>query len=95
MNSISAIEFNQLDNLEQLHIIDVRFAVDFELRHIPTAINIPLEELPEQLDQLSKDIEYYIICKAGVRSVKACTLLQDLGYKTINVEGGMVEWKNK
>ena len=35
------------------------------------------------------DSLYYVICKSGMRSARACQFLEEQGYEVINVQGGM------
>lgn len=78
-------------------LIDVRESWERELEHIQPSIHIPLGSLNEvyvaQTLPDSYEEEIAVYCKAGVRSMDACRLLQDLGYKKIyNLSGGMIRW---
>ena len=76
-----------------LVILDVRTAEELtgELGAIPGIIHIPVQELDRRANELDKykDKEIKIICRSGNRSGKACTLLKEKGFKTVNVAGGM------
>ena len=73
-------------------LIDVR--EDFEVANgmIPGATHIQLNDVPSRLDDLSKEKEYYIICRSGVRSLRVCEFLQESGFRVMNVSGGMNSW---
>jgi phage shock protein E len=70
-------------------IVDVRTPEEFAQQHFPGAINIPLSDVPQrinELKQLPKPIVAY--CKSGARSGMAVTILQQNGIKkTINAGG--------
>lgn len=78
-------------------VIDVRESWERELERIQPSNHIPLGSLNEaSVEQAlpgSHAEEIAVYCKAGVRSMDACRLLHDLGYKKIyNLNGGMIRW---
>ena len=89
MKEISFDEFNQLYQNEQLSLVDVREVEEFEALHLEGARNFPLSQLADTYKQLEKDQLYYVICKSGMRSARACQFLTEQGYEVINVQGGM------
>ena len=89
MKEISFDEFYQLYQNEQLSLVDVREVEEFEALHLEGARNFPLSQLANTYEQLDKDNLYYVICKSGMRSARACQFLEEQGYEVINVQGGM------
>ena len=89
MKEISFDEFYQLYQNEQLSLVDVREVEEFEALHLEGARNLPLSQLADTYEQLDKDNLYYVICKSGMRSARACQFLSEQGYEVINVQGGM------
>ena len=89
MKEISFDEFYQLYQNEQLSLVDVREVEEFEALHLEGARNFPLSQLADTYKQLDKDNLYYVICKSGMRSARACQFLAEQGYEVINVLGGM------
>lgn len=89
MKEISFDEFYQLYQNEQLSLVDVREVEEFEALHLEGARNFPLSQLADTYKQLEKDQLYYVICKSGMRSARACQFLTEQGYEVINVQGGM------
>lgn len=73
-------------------LIDVREPEEFEAGRVPWAVNIPLSELVERLDEVPADETVYVICQAGGRSARACEYLAREGREVVNVEGGTGEW---
>ena len=61
-------------------IIDVREKYEFKYGHIKEAINIPLSELRDRIDEIPKDRPVYLHCKTGQRSYNAALVLQNMGY---------------
>ncbi|MCP9016649.1 rhodanese-like domain-containing protein [Streptococcus sp. CF8-6] len=94
MKDISFDEFYQLYQNEQLSLVDVREVEEFETLHLEGAQNLPLSQLADIYDRLDKNLLYYVICKSGMRSARACQFLAEQGYDVINVQGGMTAFEN-
>ena len=89
MKEITFNDFYQLYQKESLSVLDVREVEEFEALHLEGAHNFPLSQLTDTFEQLDKDNLYYVICKSGMRSARACQFLAEQGYEVINVQGGM------
>ena len=77
---------------KELVLIDVREQEEHDICNIETSVHIPMNKIPSHVDKLDKDTEYAIICHSGVRSHNVCFYLQNLGYKVVNVNGGIHQW---
>ena len=92
--TFTSIDVNELDNMDNINIIDIREASEFKKGHIPRAKNIPMNDILNDVKEyLDKESKYYIICQAGIRSARLCTVLYLNGYDVINVSGGTVNYK--
>ncbi|HHZ8026894.1 TPA: rhodanese-like domain-containing protein [Enterococcus faecalis] len=91
-NTIGMPEFYQEAKRKKLSIIDVREEMEYQLGHVPQAINLPLSTLTENYQQLDKKQPYYLICQMGSRSAQACAFLSQQGYQATNVLGGTSGW---
>ncbi len=69
-------------------LIDVRSPEEAQGGTIPGADNIPLPQLRDKLDGLSKDTEYLLFCQVGLRGYLACRILNQYGFKCKNLTGG-------
>ena len=94
MKEITFNDFYQFYQKGSLSVLDVREVEEFETLHLEGAQNLPLSQLADTYDQLDKDLLYYVICKSGVRSARACQFLAEQGYDVINVQGGMTAFEN-
>ena len=71
-------------------IIDVRRADEFAKGHAEGSINIPLQEIPDRLNEIKKiKFPLIVVCGGGARHVKAFELLKANGIKS--EKGG--SWK--
>ena len=95
MKEITFDAFYQLYQNDQLSLVDVREAEEFDALHLEGAQNLPLSQLADSYDQLDKNQLHYVICKAGMRSARACQFLSEQGYDVINVQGGMTAFENR
>ncbi|MDZ4151134.1 FAD-dependent oxidoreductase, partial [Methylicorpusculum sp.] len=77
------------DPYEQAQIVDVRTEAEFAQKHIPGAVNIPLDALRQRLDELSREREVWVVCGVGQRAYNATRILQQHGFDVKNLSGGM------
>ena len=74
-------------------VLDVRTPGEWEGGHIDGAQHVPLNRLPRELDDVPRDRELVVTCKAGYRSSAAASLLQAAGYERVSdLIGGMDAW---
>lgn len=72
-------------------IIDVRETYEFKRGHIKGAINIPLSELRDRIEEIPKDKPVYLHCRTGQRSYNAVLALQNMGFhNVINITGSFL-----
>jgi len=89
-----------IDNWEKYkdsyQIISVRETKDFIPGHIPHAINIPWHELMHdaQLKRIDPAKNVVLYCYTGHLAQLSATLLNMLGYKTVNMRYGMMGWNS-
>ena len=70
-------------------LIDVRARQEFELGTIKGAVNIPLDEIRDRLDEIPRGKDIYIFCQVGLRGYLACRILMQKGYTGVrNLSGG-------
>lgn len=82
----------ELINDPTTKIIDVRSPLEFQIEHIPGAINIPLENIMSQAEALkSLKVPLVIYCRSGNRSGMAQSLLQQVGLKEVYNGGGLYD----
>ncbi|HEX9459092.1 MAG TPA: MBL fold metallo-hydrolase [Thermoanaerobaculia bacterium] len=80
-------------DLDGIAVLDVRRRAEFWEGHVTNAENVPLDELPDRLDEIDRDRPLAVICAGGYRSSIACSLLARAGFTNVmNVQGGTEEW---
>ena len=84
-----ADELNDAMQVDGTVVIDVRNPEDYEEGHIPGAVNIPIRDIPDNLNAIPTDSPVWIVCQTGWRTGMAVSSLRMMGYT--NVEG----WANE
>jgi rhodanese-related sulfurtransferase len=91
---ISAADLSlQLQNTPQEYtLIDVRQPDEYAQGHIHGAVNIPLGDIENRIDEIPKNKGIITICKSGIRSEQAANILRARGYNVRSMQGGMLSW---
>jgi len=84
--TFDAKHYDELDNKD--FIIDVRRAAEIARGAIPGAVNIPVDEIRERLNELPKDKTINLSCAVGVRSYIASRILRQKGFNAKSLSGG-------
>ena len=84
---------SRLGTSEAPLLVDLRAPVEFGVAHIPGAINIPIAELENRLDEISNDIGVLIYCINGTRTRQAEPILYAQDFDNIyHLEGAFYAW---
>lgn len=76
-------------NKKEINILDVRKSTEYNVEHIESAKNKPLNDLFNHYKEIDKEKKYHIHCAGGYRSVIYISILKSKGYKNlIDVIGG-------
>ncbi len=91
----SWLELLEKAKSEELIIIDVRPANEFEMAHLPHAQSIPLEQLKNRFDELPKDKTIVAYCRGPYCfwAQEAVALLRSEGYQAFQIRDGVAEWQ--
>ncbi len=77
-------------------ILDIRqdYISQYKKFGVPNTAQIPLAELKEEFEVLSKDAWVIVADSSGLHSKEACLFLEQNGFlKVSNLAGGFVEWE--
>jgi rhodanese-related sulfurtransferase len=85
-----------LDNKEDFQLIDVREEHEFEICNLNAEL-IPMGEIPDNVDKISKDKPVVVHCRSGKRSGNVIQYLEsNFGFTNLyNLEGGILAWADE
>ena len=73
-------------------LLDVRTPGEFAAGHVPGALNIPVDDLRGRLADVPRDKPLAVYCGVGPRAYLACRILNQEGFRTANLSGGLKTW---
>ena len=86
---IDSVELTVMLEEGTAQLVDIRFKEEFEAWHMGAAINIPLNELPQRLDELDKNKLIVTACPHKDRAIMARTFLKLKGFDTRYLTDGL------
>ncbi len=96
IEEISPIDLKaRLDNSDDLIVVDMRQAWEYQSAHIPGAIHMFIQEIPMRFNELSKDSDIVFQCWHGNTSLQASRFLIEKGWDALRVSslsGGIAGW---
>ena len=79
-----------------IKVVDVREPDEYEIAKVAGVPLLPLSQLNDRFTELDPNQQYYLHCKAGVRSMKALNFLRQQGFKYVkSVKGGITAWSDE
>jgi len=92
-HEIKKEELSRLVGKEDVQIVDVRAASEYNANHIEGADHVFLGTLTQNLDKIDRNKTVVVHCQAGDRSTIAYSVLKRNGFENVkNFAGGMQEW---
>lgn len=87
------IQWDQLDErmAQGAVLLDVRSDAEFNMGHIPNALNISVDNLRERISEIPR-AELIIYCQVGQRGHTGTLLLREYGFEAVNLDGGYQTW---
>lgn len=76
-----------------MRILDVRTEEEHRSHRLPNATLLPVQELEQRLHELDREANWLVHCEHGRRSLWACELLAQAGFRRLaNLSGGLAYW---
>lgn len=91
---LSPAEFEKLAAGENVTVLDVRTAAEFESGHIPAATNLDVlgVNFITDIDSIDRSKKYLVYCRSGSRSINACVMIGSRGIAAYNLSVGISVW---
>lgn len=94
MKEISINDLPHFLEEKEIQILDVRMPWEQPKLADERVVNIPLQEIPQNIGAIDKNIKTLVLCQHGVRSVRCIEFLENEGFnQLINLKEGLSEWK--
>ena len=93
---LNAAAYKEAINAKNIQVLDVRTAAEFNAGHLQNALQanwLDQKEFTDRTQHLDKNLPVYVYCQVGARSASAQAALEAKGYKVVNLEGGLSNWK--
>ena len=92
--TLGPVELKEMLEENRVKLIDVRAKEDYEISHLPNAINIPYMDLKEKYDILSKDEINVVYCYNYLCHLadRAAFRLAENGFPVMVMQGGFKSW---
>lgn len=85
----------QIDSSQPPFLLDVREPAEHQFVNLGAYL-IPMNEVPVRLNEIPRDREVVVHCKAGMRSQRVAEFLVEAGYtKVSNLAGGILAWASE
>ena len=82
------------EDLEDAYLIDVRPEISFNLNTIPKAVNIPISEIRQRINEIPRDKKVILFCNTGYTSYCASRILIQKGFNNVySFMGGLEFYK--
>jgi adenylyltransferase/sulfurtransferase len=97
MKEVTVQQLKELqDSNAEIQLIDVREEYEYDEMNIG-ALLIPMGEVIDNLDKISKEKQVIVHCKSGARSSSIISLLESqFGYTNLyNLKGGIIAYRNE
>ena len=95
LEPIPAHELLNMVKQDLITVLDVRPKEEFQAGHVQGAINIPIEELEQHLEQFDPSQEIVAYCRGPhcILAFNAVAQLREKGFQARRLENGFPEWK--
>lgn len=94
---VKQFHYDELDKLPRdgsVTLLDTRTQGEYARGHVDGFINIPVDDLRENIDKLDKSKPVYVMCQSGLRSYISCRILSGEGIDCYNFSGGYRFYEN-
>ncbi len=96
IHSVIAEEFERAVLSSRAQLLDVRTAAEYAQGHIAGAVNIDMHAgdfKKRVMEVFDRSRPLLIYCRSGHRSRTAASWLASIGFRLINLKGGIIEWE--
>lgn len=94
--AITAMEAAQLFQQRQIVFVDTRDAAVYARAHLPAAVNIPIDQVPNRLAELHMLPGAPVLyCRSGDKTKDLAAQLGESGVQVAFLDGGLLAWESE
>jgi rhodanese-related sulfurtransferase len=86
------VDVDQLAAAGEVVVVDVREPGEYVQGHVPSAVLMPMGQLPSRMAELDRSRPVYLVCASGGRSSAMTDVLRSHGFDARSVAGGTNAW---
>ena len=88
--------FDLLASSQPPVLLDVRENWELAIASLSAALHIPMDQVPERMDELDRKRLVVVMCRSGARSMQVATYLVQNGFpRVFNLQGGILAWSEQ
>lgn len=77
-------------------LLDVREDWELAIARLEQAVHIPMNEIPDRMQELDREREIVVMCRSGMRSGQVARYLEQRGFERVwNLAGGILAWSEE
>ena len=80
---------------DDLTLLDVREEWELGVARVADIVHIPMGQVADRLDEISRDKTVVVLCRSGRRSLEVAKFLQQNGFEAVNLAGGILAWSRE
>ncbi len=93
-HTIDVATVRALKDRPDVVVFDVREPYEYQAGHIPGVKLIPMNDVPNRLDEIPRDKTVILTCRSGNRSGQVADFLRKQGFTNVhNMQGGILAWQ--
>jgi rhodanese-related sulfurtransferase len=77
---------------ETFTLLDVREEWELGVASVSDVVHIPMGQVADRIGELDREKTVVVLCRSGRRSLEVARYLQQNGFKTVNLAGGILAW---
>ncbi len=93
MHSITIQDFQAIVGNEDVVVLDIRDKAAIAEFSLPNTVAMPTTSLPNRLNELNAETQYYVLSHSGRRSEIIAEFLRNNGFKATHIIGGVKAFK--
>lgn len=93
-NTVDVATVRALQSRPDVVLFDVREPYEYQAGHIPGVKLIPMNDVPNRINEIPRDKTVILTCRSGNRSGQVADFLRKQGFTNVhNMQGGILAWQ--